>query len=586
MKKEGIIVRFVKLALTAIAVLALLCFPLLSASAAGYLPLSVRDVAPLDTVDSGLTLTPGTASAPLLAGAETLPAAYRADTYGYVTPAKSQEDTNACWAFSTIACAEADAIQNLGFPKNTDFSEWALAYFLFYGSPDPLGLLAGDYLTLSGSYMMTSCNLFLTAQSLSNWRGIHAEEIAPLSLVMSNHGAGLAPDLCYNDVIHLKNAKMLPTKTDSDRAAVKSAIRSHGAVGAAVFYNEMFLNSDTFAYCNTDLVNANHAVTLVGWDDNYSRMNFLASHRPAKDGAWLVKNSWGPSFGQNGLFWISYYDVSIQGDDAFSMEFAPADTYDRNYQYDGAPGFATLNFSGGSTSLGAAFTAADNEYLKAGSLFHYADSATAYTLDVYTNLTSTKNPTRGTKVATVSGTFATSGLYTVELPSAVELQKGETFSLVFTLSCQKGLYATVSVPDEMIQMDGSLTAFNSGAAGQGFFLQSGRWRDLYSVYEASPRLHAYTVLKSRPATTTKTTTTTTSTMTTVSTEPPTNADGSLWGDANDDGAVNMKDVLTVRKFLAGHPVTVNEKNADVTPDGAVNMKDVLTLRKFLAGLPL
>ena len=58
----------------------------------------------------------------------------------------------------------------------------------------------------------------------------------------------------------------------------------------------------------------------------------------------------------------------------------------------------------------------------------------------------------------------------------------------------------------------------------------------------------------------------------------------LLGDANDDGNVNMKDVLLMRKFLAGIDVTYNAQNADCNEDGTVNMKDVLQLRKYLAGL--
>ena len=59
---------------------------------------------------------------------------------------------------------------------------------------------------------------------------------------------------------------------------------------------------------------------------------------------------------------------------------------------------------------------------------------------------------------------------------------------------------------------------------------------------------------------------------------------SLLGDANDDGAVNMKDVLTMRKKLAGMEVAMNAQNADVNQDAEVNMKDVLMLRKYLAGM--
>ncbi len=67
-------------------------------------------------------------------------------------------------------------------------------------------------------------------------------------------------------------------------------------------------------------------------------------------------------------------------------------------------------------------------------------------------------------------------------------------------------------------------------------------------------------------------------------DAPMPRDGGLIGDANDDGAVNMKDVLVARKYLAGLNPTINFVNADCNGDGAVNMKDVLLLRKFLAGL--
>ncbi len=56
----------------------------------------------------------------------------------------------------------------------------------------------------------------------------------------------------------------------------------------------------------------------------------------------------------------------------------------------------------------------------------------------------------------------------------------------------------------------------------------------------------------------------------------------LVGDANGDGAINMKDVLTVRKYLADLPVEIDLAGADMTRDNAVNMKDVLALRLRIA----
>ena len=64
----------------------------------------------------------------------------------------------------------------------------------------------------------------------------------------------------------------------------------------------------------------------------------------------------------------------------------------------------------------------------------------------------------------------------------------------------------------------------------------------------------------------------------------TGADESLLGDANEDGAVNMKDVLTLRKMLASMEIAYNAQNSDVNADGEVNMKDVLMLRKYLADM--
>ncbi len=64
---------------------------------------------------------------------------------------------------------------------------------------------------------------------------------------------------------------------------------------------------------------------------------------------------------------------------------------------------------------------------------------------------------------------------------------------------------------------------------------------------------------------------------------PTEPDTGI-GDANGDGAVDMKDVLMIRKFLAGLSAEINQPNADVNADKNLDMKDVLMLRKFLANL--
>ena len=61
-----------------------------------------------------------------------------------------------------------------------------------------------------------------------------------------------------------------------------------------------------------------------------------------------------------------------------------------------------------------------------------------------------------------------------------------------------------------------------------------------------------------------------------------NAD--IFGDANNDGLVNLKDVVVIRRYLAGGwGVIINEVNADVNADSFVNLKDVVLINRFLAG---
>lgn len=55
------------------------------------------------------------------------------------------------------------------------------------------------------------------------------------------------------------------------------------------------------------------------------------------------------------------------------------------------------------------------------------------------------------------------------------------------------------------------------------------------------------------------------------------------GDVNDDGEINLKDVVLLRQYYAGGDVTVNELAADVNGDGAVTLKDVVRLRQYYAG---
>lgn len=61
-------------------------------------------------------------------------------------------------------------------------------------------------------------------------------------------------------------------------------------------YRPVFINTADNAwahYTYADSKLANHSVTIIGYNDRFPKSYFIEGHQPPKDGAWLVKNSWG-----------------------------------------------------------------------------------------------------------------------------------------------------------------------------------------------------------------------------------------------------------------------------------------------------
>lgn len=119
-------------------------------------------------------------------------------------------------------------------------------------------------------------------------------------------------------------------ESDNTVEDIKKHIMSNGGVYLSVDASSKWCNSSTGAiYSNVKRSDkyeelntreevlkytddtANHSVVIIGWNDNYSRNNFNSNCRPEKDGAWLVLNSWGTNWGNNGTGWVSYEDMNF-----------------------------------------------------------------------------------------------------------------------------------------------------------------------------------------------------------------------------------------------------------------------------------
>lgn len=439
---------------------------------------------------------------------------YDAREDGVVTPVKTQGKDNVCWAFSAISLAETSLIKQhislkdrLCTAKNTDLSERQLIQFIYQHGSDEYGNTTGDQTKLlGGTARSVGGNNTFTTFALANWVGVADEESAPYEKIDEQ----LPQEMEYSaDVAHLQQAYWIRFQ---DVAGVKAAIRECGSVTMNYYHSSNYMNYNTASYFyNGTSTGVNHTITIVGWDDNYPKENFLEGKQPKADGAWLIKNSWGVDWmpskdgRDSGYYWISYEDTNFTKDSAkaFAYQFESADNYDHNYQYDGTAG-AMISKSQKDTgfrvasgdSIANIFRVPEDieeegQDLKAVSFALYALNVD-YSIQIYRHVTDRTNPTSGVAALEkpVEGKTSYIGYYTVKLGEEVPLEPGEVFSVVVTL--QKENQEKISYFVDRTYQNGSWITFeNHTEPGQSFCSEDGKWKDLNSD-AVSARVKAFT----------------------------------------------------------------------------------------------
>ena len=187
-----------------------------------------------------------------------------------------------------------------------------------------------------------------------------------------------------------------------------------------------------YAQYTYDAVASNHAVTVVGWDDTFPAENFLEGHQPPGPGAWIVKNSWGTDWGNDGYFYLSYYDKTLCYPQTFEY-VRPEDREPKSLEileHD----FMPSEFVSATYYSAPVYTAGIFEMETDGVLQYVSamtgDLNTEVTASVYLLSEGAKGPTDGVLMETVSGSFDYAGYHRMALTNNISLPKGSIIGIV------------------------------------------------------------------------------------------------------------------------------------------------------------
>ena len=432
-----------------------------------------------------------------------LPASFdlrNVDGVSYVTPVRNQNPYGTCWAFSFCAAAESNYLMKTG--QAIQLSPLQVAYYTYNTPQTPRPGLEGDfnYLTDDGDCGFdTGGDEYTTGFSAMSWTGLVDESILPYSLLTEEYyGHGYyyddMPFTAYweedfpDEYAYSRNTYQVHEVSYvnlADRDAVKAQLMEQGAAVISYYDNSRFYyraSDGTYSYYQgvRDDGWANHAVTLVGWDDDF--YSFKSSNSPSGPGAWLIKNSWGDTWGQSGYFWLSYYDASLDDSAVTFIDLEPVDPNETIFQYDGNSSWVT-SYNRGSLDCANVFTSQTMVQLDQVACYLYGTGIN-YQVQVYTDIQDSDDPTSGTPAfdQPPSGTFGGEAYLNVTLPQTVAVRAGESFSVVFSLTgarIEVGSDCSVG-PDDVPSDYNYVFATGHAEPGQSFLLYDGysRWFDV------------------------------------------------------------------------------------------------------------
>ena len=239
---------------------------------------------------------------------------------GYMTGVRDQESLGICWTFAGNATLES-------FLKLKGYGDFDLSeeHMRWWAKDNVYGWNIGD---TQGSTNETSIGYF------TSWLGPKLEKEIPYNGRVTRENGAKKP-ANYDSASRLPYNVTGVINVAADKTSVKNAVLKYGAVMSGYYDDKKYLSTDSNSYYLNEKLGQNHAITIVGWDDNYSIDKFNGAAKPASKGAWLVKNSWGDYNSEHGYMWISYEDKNILSyTDNYSITEIKEDKGQKIYQHE------------------------------------------------------------------------------------------------------------------------------------------------------------------------------------------------------------------------------------------------------------